>query len=68
MLQSSRQQLVDALERFMTNVTSLCELRESEEGRDLMLPLTQSVYALGKISSTEKVTVDIGTGYYVEMV
>lgn len=32
-----------------------------------MLPLTSSLYVSGEVSEVEKVLVDIGTGYYVEM-
>ncbi|KAJ8612503.1 hypothetical protein CTAYLR_003688 [Chrysophaeum taylorii] len=36
------------------------------EGRELLVPLTQSLYVPGKIVDAENVLVDIGTGYYVE--
>lgn len=32
-----------------------------------MLPLTSSLYVSGEVSEVEKVLVDIGTGYYVEV-
>lgn len=32
-----------------------------------MVPLTTSLYVPGKIADAEKVIVDVGTGYYVEM-
>jgi hypothetical protein len=32
-----------------------------------MLPLTPSLYVNGSVASTEKVLVDIGTGYFVEV-
>jgi hypothetical protein len=33
----------------------------------LLLPLTQSLYVKGKVAETEKVMVNIGTDYYVEV-
>jgi hypothetical protein len=32
-----------------------------------MIPLTSSLYVSGTLDSTDKVLVDIGTGYYVEV-
>ena len=34
-------------------------------GKDILVPLTSSLYVPGSIASTEEVMVDIGTGYYV---
>jgi len=31
-----------------------------------MVPLTDSLYAPGKVGSTDRVLLDIGTGYFVE--
>jgi hypothetical protein len=33
----------------------------------VLLPLTQSLYVKGKVADTEKVMVNIGTDYYVEV-
>jgi hypothetical protein len=33
----------------------------------MMVPLTESLYAPGALGSTEKVLLDIGTGYFVEV-
>lgn len=34
----------------------------------MLLPLTESLYVTGKLASTGRVLVDVGTGYYVEKV
>ncbi|KAG5460548.1 MAG: Prefoldin subunit-domain-containing protein [Olpidium bornovanus] len=34
--------------------------------REILVPLTSSLYVPGKVGDVEKVIVDIGTGYYVE--
>jgi prefoldin alpha subunit len=36
--------------------------------KDVLVPLTSSLYVRGKLSSPDKVIVDIGTGFYVEKV
>lgn len=36
------------------------------EGRDVMVPLTESVYIPGKMKESNKFLVELGTGYYVE--
>lgn len=33
----------------------------------VLLPLTQSLYVKGKVADTERVMVNIGTDYYVEV-
>merc|ERR1711924_159287 len=38
----------------------------ASEGKQVLVPLTQSLYVSGSITDTSKVMVDIGTGYYVE--
>ena len=36
------------------------------EGKEVLVPLTGSMYVPGILSQPDKVIVDIGTGYYVE--
>ncbi|PNH06280.1 Prefoldin subunit 5 [Tetrabaena socialis] len=43
------------------------QLAASKKGQSIMLPLTSSLYVSGAVDDVEKVLVDIGTGYYVEM-
>jgi hypothetical protein len=40
----------------------------SAEKKDILVPLTSSLYVRGKLSSPDKVIVDVGTGFYVEKV
>ncbi|ORY56683.1 prefoldin subunit [Pseudomassariella vexata] len=37
-----------------------------EENKDILVPLTNSLYVRGKLSSGTHVIVDVGTGFYVE--
>lgn len=39
---------------------------EGTDGRDLLVPLSGSLYVPGKVKSNDKFLVDVGTGYYVE--
>lgn len=42
------------------------ELSPEKEGRDILIPLTNSVYVPGKVGDCKSVLVNIGTGYFVE--
>lgn len=37
-------------------------------GKEVLVPLTSSLYVPGRLADTEMVVVDIGTGYYVRKV
>ena len=37
-------------------------------GKDILVPLTTSLYVPGKLASTDTVLVDVGTGFYIEKV
>ncbi|KAM6039170.1 prefoldin subunit 5 isoform 2-T2 [Chlamydotis macqueenii] len=41
-------------------------LSKGNQGKDLLVPLTSSMYVPGKLSDVERVLIDVGTGYYVE--
>lgn len=38
-----------------------------DAGAPMMLPLTQSLYVEGELADADKVLVDIGTGYYLQV-
>lgn len=63
----SFQQLQAAANRFhMSGIAAEC-LSNETAGKDMMIPLTSSLYVSGTLDSTDKVLVDVGTGYYVEV-
>mmetsp|Transcript_40295 Transcript_40295/g.89487 ORF Transcript_40295/g.89487 Transcript_40295/m.89487 type:complete len:151 (+) Transcript_40295:125-577(+) len=64
---TSANMLVMSANKFEQSRQAISSLAQSQEGQPLLLPLTQSLYVNGTIASTEKVMVDVGTGYYVEM-
>lgn len=65
---SSQGKLQNVQNCFLTNITSLFELERAKEEHEVMVPLTNTVYAAGQVVAKDKVTVDVGTGYFVEMV
>lgn len=59
-------QLRAAAARLTASSNAISELSPSSEGKDIMIPLTESVYAPGMIREPNKLLVEIGTGFYVE--
>jgi prefoldin alpha subunit len=62
----SLQKLQQAVSKFHSSGLALEGLAEEEEGTPMMIPVTESLYVPGKVGKTDKVLVDIGTGYFVE--
>lgn len=60
------QSLQGAVERFHRSGLAVEALGRAAEGTPALLPLTQSLYAPGTLGSTDKVLIDVGTGYFVE--
>lgn len=44
----------------------LCPQTHRKTGKEVLVPLTSSLYVSGTLGDSDKVMVDIGTGYYVE--
>jgi len=65
-LSDSFQSLQAAVARFFQSGTALEALAAEGEGTPMLVPLTESLYAPGKLGATDKVLLDIGTGYFVE--
>jgi prefoldin alpha subunit len=66
-LSSSFQSLRAAQSKFKGCITSLETSLVGKNGdRTILVPLTASLYVPGQLADTEKVLVDIGTGFYVE--
>merc|ERR1711894_831584 len=68
-LQRLSQQLEQEIEFIQGSLSQLKmaqgKFSESNE-KDILVPLTSSMYTTGKIGDVGSVIVDIGTGYYVE--
>ena len=66
LLSASMQSLKAAQTQFVSSKESLKSVRPESEGKDILVPLTSSLYVPGQLADGEKVMVDIGTNYYVE--
>ncbi|XP_066914628.1 prefoldin subunit 5-like [Clytia hemisphaerica] len=59
-------QLKIAQQKFSESLENLNRVTVENEGKELMVPMTSSMYVPGILDETSSVVVDIGTGYYVE--
>mmetsp|Transcript_29050 Transcript_29050/g.44934 ORF Transcript_29050/g.44934 Transcript_29050/m.44934 type:complete len:159 (-) Transcript_29050:32-508(-) len=64
--QQSLMQLEMAIRRYRNSKESLISLNKGNKGKEILMPLTSSLYVPGKLGNVSSVLVDIGTGYYVE--
>ncbi|XP_030751971.1 prefoldin subunit 5 [Sitophilus oryzae] len=55
-----------AQNKFLTSNETLQNIDSDSEGKDILVPLTGSMYVPGKLVDTNNVIIDIGTRYYVE--
>merc|ERR1711962_638260 len=66
-LQGSLQQLKIDQGRFMESSESLNKFKDPvSDGKEILVPLTASLYVPGKLKDINNVLIDIGTGYYIE--
>lgn len=67
-LTASYGQLKAAQARFRTCIEAIDNVKPETADREILVPLTSSLYVPGKLADANKVLVDVGTGYYVERV
>ncbi|KAM9798720.1 prefoldin subunit 5 [Syngnathus typhle] len=65
-LTSSISQLKVVQAKFVEAKDNLNSLNKKNQGKELLVPLTSSMYVPGTLNDVEHVLVDVGTGYYVE--
>ncbi|KAF2018999.1 Prefoldin alpha subunit [Aaosphaeria arxii CBS 175.79] len=66
-LSNSFQSLRTAQSKFRDCLSSIKNgINESVSGKPLLVPLTSSLYVPGRLTSTDHVLVDVGTGFFVE--
>ncbi|WVW81516.1 prefoldin, alpha subunit [Kwoniella bestiolae CBS 10118] len=65
-LTNSYSQLKQAQTKFKSCVENVNSLKPTSKGKEILIPLTSSLYVPGKLTDTENVVVDVGTGYYVK--
>lgn len=58
--------LRQAAARLNQSVKAVSELKPHTDGKEVMVPLTESVYVPGKIREPNRLLVELGTGYFVE--
>nr|AEE63350.1 unknown [Dendroctonus ponderosae] len=63
--QDSLTSLKVAQQKFQSSNETLQNFDASVEGKDILVPLTGSMYVPGKLVETSNVIIDIGTRYYV---
>lgn len=66
MITSSLSQLSNAVARLTASKENAAQVAGMVDGREVMVPLTSSIYVPGRIADTKKVLIDIGTGFFVE--
>lgn len=59
-------QLRQASAKLQASHRAVSELGPATEGKDVMVPLTESVYVPAKVKDSNKLLIDLGTGYFVE--
>eukprot|EP01117_Protostelium_nocturnum_P012056 TRINITY_DN4415_c0_g1_i1.p1 TRINITY_DN4415_c0_g1~~TRINITY_DN4415_c0_g1_i1.p1 ORF type:complete len:155 (-),score=42.05 TRINITY_DN4415_c0_g1_i1:75-539(-) len=62
---TSWQQLKLAGSRYNDSKEALAEINPGNEGKSIMVPLTSSLFVPGNLTNTNRVLLDVGTGYYV---
>ena len=62
----SLQMLQKAVSRYHSSGTAIEALSKEEVGKETLVPLTESLYVPGKLAVTDKVRLDVGTGYFIE--
>ncbi|KAL7688545.1 putative prefoldin alpha [Plasmopara halstedii] len=58
--------LSEAQSRFGESKEALKSMASSDSNKEVLIPLTASMFVPGKLASKDEVLVDLGTGYFVE--
>jgi len=65
-LTQSYTQLLTAVNKFHDSKLVLNYLKERSQGKEIMVPLTSSLYVPGRMDDSSKVLLEVGAGYFVE--
>ncbi|KAG1331761.1 putative prefoldin subunit 5 [Cocos nucifera] len=66
LLQDSLNKIRTAAARLEIASSALHDLSLRPQGKKLLVPLTASLYVPGTLDDSDKVLVDVGTGYFIE--
>lgn len=67
-ISASIQQLKALQNQFASSKNCLKDFNRDSENNDILVPLTATLCVPGKLTAMSNVIVDIGTGYYADMV
>lgn len=59
-------QLVGAVRKFNESKTALTYMEEKGSGKEIMVPLTSSLYVPGRMDDSKNVLIEVGAGYFIE--
>ena len=65
-LRERHSSLKQAEGRFRQSKDALAAISKDDEGRRMLVPLTQSLYVPGELGDPDHLLVELGTGYYIE--
>lgn len=60
------QQLVGAVRKFNESKTALAYMETNGAGKEIMVPLTSSLYVPGRMDDNNHVLIEVGAGYFIE--
>ena len=60
------QQLFAAVQKFQDSQGVLAYMQQRASGREIMVPLTSSLYVPGVMEDNQNVLVEVGAGYFIE--
>ena len=58
--------MIGAVRKFAESKNSLNYLKESAEGKEILVPLTSSLYVPGRMADNNCVMIEAGAGYFIE--
>ncbi|XP_042985277.1 probable prefoldin subunit 5 isoform X2 [Carya illinoinensis] len=67
LLQDSLNNVRTATTRLELASSALLDLSLRPQGKKMLVPLTASLYVPGTLDDADKVLVDVGTGYFIEV-
>ena len=65
-LKQNMAQLQNGVKRYHTSGRAIEALKDETGGKEMLVPLTSSLYVQGILGDTDTILLDIGTGYFVE--
>ena len=60
------QQLIAAVRKFSESKGVMAYMGERGEGKEVMVPLTSSLYVPGRMDDNKNVLIEVGAGYFVQ--